>query len=40
MSTFIIGDLHGYHEKYIHLLREKGLVMVSLFGWEEVITSG
>lgn len=25
MSTFIIGDLHGYHEQYIHLLREIGL---------------
>jgi|TARA_B100002003_G_scaffold249819_1_gene287212 hypothetical protein len=25
MSTFIIGDLHGYHEKYIHLLREASL---------------
>jgi Calcineurin-like phosphoesterase len=25
MSTFIIGDLHGYHEQYIRLLRETGL---------------
>ena len=25
MSTFIIGDLHGYHEKYIHLLQQAGL---------------
>ena len=25
MSTFIIGDLHGYHEQYIRLLQETGL---------------
>lgn len=25
MSTYIIGDLHGYHEHYIHLLQEKDL---------------
>ena len=25
MTTFIIGDLHGYHEHYIRLLREAGL---------------
>ncbi len=25
MSTYIIGDLHGYHEHYVRLLQEAGL---------------
>ena len=25
MSTFIIGDLHGYHERYVALLQDSGL---------------
>lgn len=25
MSTYIIGDLHGYHEPYVRLLQEAGL---------------
>ena len=30
MSTYIIGDLHGYHERYAELLQEAGLCDGSL----------